>query len=250
MQTARTKGAWRWFWRDTAASARVWRSQPALPLLTLVVWLPISGLWGSPYLWTRLPFAAFALGFLGMQREWYAAAFAGVRPSLRRVWSGSWRYFVRFLPIAIASIAAWVLLIGFVVLPLVIRSAADFDSIRLRVEITVAIWSFVVDFALTFVMPALVFTTANPFKAFGVGMRYLRRAWSAVKWYALAPPMAIIVVGQIIRGGHAGIAYGVTITLLGAMLNLLFKGAQLRAYLAHADELGVAVDSRALVASP
>jgi hypothetical protein len=211
---------------------------------------PISGLWGSPYLWTRLPFAAFALGFLGMQREWYATAFVGGRPSPRRIWTRSWRYFIRFLPIAVASIAAWVLLLGLVVLPLVLRSATDFGSIRLRVEITVTIWSFVVDFVLTFVMPALVFTTANPFKAFAIGMRYLRRAWRAVRWHALVPPMAIIVVGQMIRGGHTGIAYGVTITLLGAMLNLLFKGAQLRAYLAHASELGVTVDGQAPVPAP
>jgi hypothetical protein len=249
VRAAGTESAWRRFWSDTAVSARVWRSQPALPLLTLVVWLPISGLWGYPYFWTHLPFAAFALGFLGMQREWYANAFAGMRPSPRRIWSRSWRYFVRFLPIAIASSAAWIGLVGVVIVPLLVRSSSDFASFRLRIEIAFALWSFVVDLVLTFVMPALVFATANPFKATVIGMRYLRRSWSAVKWHALVPPMAIIVIGQIIRGGHTAVAYGVTITLIGAMLNLLFKGAQLRAYLGHADELGVTVDNQALVAT-
>jgi len=247
-QAADTQGAWRRFCADTAASARVWRAQPALPLLTLVVWLPISGLWGSPYYGLRLPFGAFALGFLGMQREWYATAFSGARPSPRRIWTRTWRYFLRILPVAIAAVAGWMIL-GLVIFPLVVRGAYNLDSIWLRIEITAAIWSFVLDFVLTFVMPALVLTTANPFKAFAIGMRYLRRAWSAVKWHALVPPMAIIVLGQIIGGRDKGVLFGVAVTLLGAMASLLFKGAQLRAYLAHADEMGVTIDSRASVAA-
>jgi hypothetical protein len=217
-----------------------------------MVWLPLSGVWAAQYRFgLLLPLYAFALGFLGMQREWYATAFAEARPSARRIWFRSWRYFVRFLPVAIVALVGFPLLIGGVVLPLVFRlgHASDFHSMWLRIEITVAVWSFLLDFVLTFVMPALVFTTANPFKAFGIGLRYLRDAWSAVKWHALVPPMAVIVIGQII-GGHQTAAYGIVITLLGAMLNLLFKGAQVRAYLAHADELGVTIDGRTVVTTP
>jgi hypothetical protein len=224
--------------------------QPWLPILTAVVWLPLSAVRAVQYRWLLLPVYAFALGFLGMQREWYATAFAGARPSARRIWSRSWRYFVRFLPVAIVAVVGFSLLIGWVVLPLVLRSASDFHTVRLRIEITLAVWSFLLDFVLTFVMPALVVTTANPFKAFRIGMRYLRHAWSAIKRHALVPPMAIIVIGQIIGGQQTAAVYGIAITLLGAMLNLLFKGAQLRAYLAHADELGVTIDSRTVVTAP
>ncbi len=119
-----------------------------------------------------------------------------------------------------------------------------------EIEITVAVWSFGLDFLLTFVMPTLVFTTASPFKAFAIGMRYLRHTWSAVKWHALVPPTAVIVVGQIISGHQSAVVYGIVLTLLGAMLNLLFKGAQVCAYLAHADELGVTIDDRTLNAAP
>lgn len=175
-----------------------------------------------------VPVCAFALGFLGMQREWYATAFAGVRPSARRIWFRTWRYFVRFLPVGIVALVGFPLLIGWVVIPLVPRSASYFNTVRPRIEIT----------------------TANPFKAFGIGMRHLRHAWRAVKWHALVTPMAIIVIGQIIAGHRTDAAHGIATTLLGVMLNLLFKGAQLRAYLAHADELGVTIDSRTVVTAP
>src|SRR5690349_19306610 len=94
------ESAWLRFRRDTSASARVLAQQPALPILTLLIWLPIAAL---PVSWAVLavPIEAFALGFLGMQREWYAKAFAGGRPTPRRIWTGSWRYFLRLLPIAI-----------------------------------------------------------------------------------------------------------------------------------------------------
>ncbi len=247
------ESAWERFRNDTAASGRVWVRQPWLPILTVVVWLPLSGAWAPEFRFgPLLPVFAFALGFLGMQREWYAMAFSGARPSARRIWSRSWRYFVRFLPVAVVALVAFPLLIGGVVVPIVLRlgSASDFHTELLRIEITVAAWSFLLDFLLTFVMPALVFTTANPFKAFAIGMRYLRHAWSAVKWHALVPPTAVIVVGQIISGHQTAAMYGVTLTLLGAMLNLLFKGAQVAAYLVHADELGVTIDDRALNGAP
>ena len=81
-------------------------------------------------------------------------------------------------------------------------------------------------------------------------MRYLRRVWSGIKWHALVPPMAIIAVGLILGGNRTAAAYAFVLTLVGAMLNLLFKGAQLRAYFAYADELGVAIDIRTIVAAP
>jgi hypothetical protein len=90
-------------------------------------------------------------------------------------------------------------------------------------------------------MPALVFTTANTFVAVGIGWRYLRRCWRAVKWHALVPPMMIIAIGRITAGRRDAVIVGVTISLLGAMLNLLFKGAQLRAYFDHAAELDVPI---------
>jgi hypothetical protein len=232
------------FWRDTVESGRVWVLQPWLPIVTAVVWLPLSGAVSLQYRYLLLPVYAFALGFFGMQREWYASAFKGVRPSARRVWTRSWRYFLRFLPVAIVAVVGLPFLIDVVVVRLLLRSASDFQSVRLRVEITFAVWSFVLDFLLTFVMPALVCTTANPFKAFVIGMRYLRRAWRTVKWHALVPPMAVIVTGQIIGGHQTAVAYGMLVTLVGAMLNLLFKGAQLRAYVGHANELGVSIDGR------
>ncbi len=129
------ESGWARFGRDTAASARVWMRQPWLPILTAVVWLPLSGAWGPAFrIGPLLPVYAFALGFLGMQREWYAMAFAGARPSARRIWSRSWRYFVRFLPVAVVAAVALPLLIGGVVIPLVLRigSSSDFHTELLR----------------------------------------------------------------------------------------------------------------------
>lgn len=235
------ESAWLRFRRDTSASARVLVQQPALPILTLLIWLPIAAL---PVSWGVLvvPLDAFALGFFGMQREWYAKAFAGGRPTPRRIWTGSWRYFLRLLPIAIVFVLLPVFVVS-VVLPVLFRlsPAHNFHGDVLRVELAFVALSFLLDLLLTFVMPALVFTTANTFVAVRIGWRYLRRCWQTVKWHALVPPMTIIAIGRLTAGLRHGIIVGVTISLLGALLNLLFKGAQLRAYFDHAAELEVPI---------
>jgi hypothetical protein len=236
-------GAWARFRRDTATSAGVWARHPGLPLLTLLVWLPISipGAWRS-YIMLPFFFFFFALGFCGMQREWYATAFAGDRPTGRRIWRGTWRYVPRLLPIGIVVVLIPCLLMV-VLLPLfgVLNQSMDADSFFLRIRIAFVVQAFLVDFLLTFVMPALVFTTANPVRAVRIGLRYLRRVWPTVKWHVLAPPTAILAIGQVASGSNGGMVRGALISLSGVMLGLLFKGAQLRAYFEHADELGVPI---------
>ena len=130
-----------------------------------------------------------------------------------------------------------------VLLPLLgmVNHSTDPDAFLVRVRVAFIVQALVVDFLLTFVMPALVFTTANTVTALRIGVRYLRRTWPTTKWQVLVPPTAIIAIGQAASGRRGGLLLGAAISLSGAMLGLLFKGAQLRAYFAHAAELGIPI---------
>jgi hypothetical protein len=132
----------------------------------------------------------------------------------------------------------------FVVVPVVIRHSppSGFHGYWVRIEIVFVALSFVLDLLLTFVMPALVFTTGNPFTATRIGFRYLHRVWGSVKWHALVPPTAILAIGQLADGSVRAAFFGIGLSVTGAMLGLLFKGAQLRAYFDYADQLDVSID--------
>ena len=83
---------------------------------------------------------------------------AGARPTARRIWSGSWRYFLRLLPVALVAVFLLPAFVIFVVLRVLFRlsPAGNFHGYVLRVELAFVAMSFLLDLFLTFVMPAYV----------------------------------------------------------------------------------------------
>ncbi|MEA2681927.1 MAG: hypothetical protein QOK05_255 [Chloroflexota bacterium] len=88
------------------------------------------------------------------------------------------------------------------------------------------------DFLLTFMTPALAFTTTSASQAFRIGLRMIRKTWPAAAWYVFLPPLALqfLSVASGVDGTQSlPLIYGVG--LIVATLDLAAKGAVAAFYL-------------------
>jgi hypothetical protein len=99
---------------------------------------------------------------------------------------------------------------------------------------------------MTFVTPALAFSTRQVSEALSIGWRTLWDGWPATAPYAVVAPLVLIGVGQVFsRTLGAGGSIG--LTLLGLLLALLFKGSTAAYYLREHD---VGDDGAAFIGPP
>lgn len=199
-----------------------WRRHPRLPLVTLAVAgltsVPAEG--GSGI----IAFAAllFSIGWPGTQRIWYLRAFRGKPMPPGDVWSLSWRFFGRHF--------RFFFLIGGLVFGgtfwLVWLANGSRAPEPRYLALYFAPLIIVCDVAGSFIMPALAYSTRSVRTAIREGLGMLRSEWPACLWYAVAPPLALAVVGfgllEPIVGAVAAAAISLTV---GNLLNLWFKGA-------------------------
>jgi hypothetical protein len=210
---------------DLGASLDAWRTHPGLPITTLLVAGAVEGsasAAGSASL-VGLPLLLFFAGFMGTQRLWYWRAFENERMTASKVWTSAWRFFPRFCRLALVTG------VGATPPAVALGLASEWAE---WVALLVA-WVFI-DVVITFATPALVFSTRRVSEALPIGWDVLRRHWPEVRWYALAPPLVLLVV----RASQATTADPWVTSVVAAsgwMLNLMFKGAQLRAYVRHYD---------------
>jgi hypothetical protein len=88
----------------------------------------------------------------------------------------------------------------------------------------------VLDMLLTFVTPALAFTTRSVRRALRIGLSTIKREWGSARWYVLVPPLAISLVSRAVRP-TAGVAAVVVPPVAAELLTLLFRGATAAFYL-------------------
>jgi len=86
-----------------------------------------------------------------------------------------------------------------------------------------------VDFALTFVTPALAYTTRSAGRALGIGFGMIRQTWPSCALYVLCPPLALSVLHFIYPVGSLGMQYVLSCVLV--LITLLAKGAIAAFYL-------------------
>jgi hypothetical protein len=217
------------FLDDVRASLGVWRKAPLLPMTTTLV-AAVS----SPYLLTALfeswagailiPIELFAIGwFGGTQLIWYRRAFDGrpMRPGelIPLTWSMIaryfWLYFLAVVPIVVVVFAAiW-------------RPTLHFDSPVTRAGLLA--YGVVLAMVLTFMNPALAFSTRRVSKAIPIGLGMLVQGWPANWGYIFVPGVV---------GGALGSAYWFVPSLGRAVLEMgitliyfIFAGAIARHYL-------------------
>ncbi|MEA2451689.1 MAG: hypothetical protein QOG04_399 [Actinomycetota bacterium] len=94
----------------------------------------------------------------------------------------------------------------------------------------------VVDTVLTFVTPALAYTTNDPSKALRMGVNMLRDGWPSTAWYAVIAPMAIVFLTYAHPQDPRAISWPwIAGSALAGLLNLAVKGATARFYLRRID---------------
>lgn len=196
---------------DVRSAVAVWRAHPYLPLLTTALWIA-----ESVRLWPVVVVALLVrAGWPGVERIWYLRAFDGatVEPGeVVRFWRA---FFWRFVRLGLVVATPWVVVFA------VLRPHATTQ----RLLAMLAVFSIIVDFGLTFVTPALTFSTRRVTVALRLGLRTIRQEWPRCALYVLAPPLALetlLGLGWIVpRGSVASYA----LSGIAVVAGLAFKGA-------------------------
>jgi hypothetical protein len=211
------------FGADLRQALFVWSRQPLLPITSVLFWTaPVTG-YGNDAMTIAVGVVAFlAVGWPGTEREWYRRAFAGAGLRLSEIVPTTWRYFGPFLRLGLLGSP---LVILFIVLSLWSESSPVVAG-----AVTLAI-VFVIDVALTFVTPALTFTTSSARSALSIGLAMLRGHWPAAAPYALTPALAVILGTQTLLQPVVGPVGAFIASALAGLLSLALKGATVAFYL-------------------
>jgi hypothetical protein len=131
----------------------------------------------------------FLIGFVGAQRVWFLRKLQGARFEAREVWTVPWRFFGRFLCLALLG----TLLVIPVVVPLTIATAHNRTTTTRDVQLSnwvtvgVVIGAFLVDVALTFVVPALALNVRSVKMSIRLGWNVTKSTWPTNAWYMFTP---------------------------------------------------------------
>lgn len=227
---------WDEFKGDLGASVRAWRVAPLLPLASIAFFL--ATYLPEPWWQVTLPLGVFAIGWFGTERIWYLRIYRGETIVARELWRLTWAFFGRFLCLGLVAGIVWS--------PVVILAGttgttgsdpARHDEVfsSPSVLLMMALLTLVIDFGLTFVTPALAFSTRKVSEAFGIGFRMLRAHWPRTAWYALVPPLAVVLMFRATAPGSLGTAGMIAATTASGLLNLCFKGATVAFYLRRVE---------------
>lgn len=209
---------------------RSWLVIKSSPTLLAVTGLAGLSMWMSSAVPGRGLAAAVdigLLGWVGSERLWFLRAYTGRSLRLVDALRASLLYWPRVVRLTI--------LVGIALLPLgvpLIIAAKDAAARQPHAlsHVTMPLWallyfvvlSLFVDFALTFVMPALIYTNRNATSALRIGLKVLARTWPDSAPYVLVPPLAILIVARLAE--RTGWISG-AILVAAYVVNLLAKGA-------------------------
>ncbi len=224
------RATWDEFKGDLRASLRAWTVAPLLPLTSAALFLP--SYIPDPWWWIALPAFFFAMGWFGTERVWYLRIYRGEPISPKELWRLTWAFFWRFVRLGLLTAIVWspVAILAFSNIANDPGRADEAFSTPL-VWVTAAILTVAIDFALTFVTPALAFSTKRVSQALQLGIGMLRDHWPRTAWYALVPPLAVVLMFRVTEPSSLSLAGRMVVSAGSALLNLWFKGATTGFYL-------------------
>lgn len=165
-------------------------------------------------------------GWFGTERICYLRAFRGQSITAPELGRFTRAFIMRYAVLGLIVVVPFVLLL----LPAFLDTRSEGPRTDLLVAMVILIT--IVDLALTFVTPALAFSTRRVRGAIGIGLRMIRSEWPRSAWYILVPPLTVVFVGQTIsRVTDVGIAGQAFAGVLAPLVNLWFKGATAAFYL-------------------
>lgn len=235
--TAHVGGHWAMFLSDAKAALRVWQRFPALPAITL----GISLMQGFTHLgWAAIGVAFFFgilwVGWVGTERVIYLRGFRGLSITPGEAWRMTGKFWGRYFWTGIIVLLPYLV----VLIPISVVFGASLGDTEgmWGAAISIGLATLVLDVFLTFVTPALAFTTDEPTTAIKVGWRMLREGWPATAWYAVLPPMAFVAITYSQPLTTSSRWVWVLAACVAALLNLLAKGAVAAFYLREHPEVG------------
>jgi hypothetical protein len=179
----------------------------------------------------------FLIGFVGAQRVWFLRKLRGVPFEAREAWTVPWKFFGRFLCLDLLG----ALLVIPIVVPLAIATAHHRTTTTHRfhlspwVTVGVVIGAFLVDVALTFVVPALALNVRSVRTAIRLGWNITKSTWPTNAWYMFAPGVTILALAAVLPESVASSGVYVPTGLISALLSLWFKGAIVAFYVRSVD---------------
>jgi hypothetical protein len=232
------------FVTDFVWAARAIINQPSVAVVSVALWslpsvLTIQSRFATHF---KAGFVAvclfvclFGLGWDGVERTFFLHQREGKRVSFSELLESVPRFVGRFLRLG--------LLVGIVTFPamlVAIHLAHRFSTEASRaaaqrlalVPIIVAL-----DFVLTFVPPALVFTTRSAREALRIGRAMIRQTWPRSALYVLCPPLALNLLNTI-YSTHVPAALRLWTSAALGLLALLAKGAIAAFYLRESPPTG------------
>jgi hypothetical protein len=106
----------------------------------------------------------------------------------------------------------------------------------LMLTTSIAAFAVLLDFGLTFVPPALAYTTASVRHAFMIGLAMIWDTWPRSAWYVLCPPLALTMLSYLFPVGGISVRLLLDVVLTAA--SVLAKGAIAAFYLRERGTYG------------
>ncbi|HVF54280.1 MAG TPA: hypothetical protein VNC78_11855 [Actinomycetota bacterium] len=223
------------FGDDLVAALRAWRAAPLLPLIyvgiCLAPYAPFPPMWSL----TAPAVLLFWVGWVGTERIWYLRLFRGKELPAAEALAMTWQFLGRYLLLALITgvPAAALYALG-------IWAAGGFGSDPRPTEPPVMaaglLAVLLVGFALTFIAPALAFTTRQIRAAGRIGFRMLSEGWPRTFSYALIPSIALAFVTYAPSLlAPDSLAYQLPGVVVMALLSTLFRGGIAAYYLRYME---------------
>ncbi len=257
-------GAWQVFTQDLARALHVWRTVPLLPLCSVILTVvgiliedvsrqrfpereagPVGSHEAFDYvsLIVLVPMVAdllFTTGWVGTERVWYLRAYRGKATHPGELWRLTLAFVVRYVLLGLlASSPLWLIIFLRVwqvtrTTPVGSHPSPPYFS-PIEEFLLSLVFVVLMDVLLTFVTPALAYTTRRVGKALGIGWGMLRDEWPRSAGYALVPPLALLLTSQTLPESILGRFGRLVLGVVFALLNLWFKGATAAFYLRRYD---------------
>ncbi len=224
------------FGADLGSAARALVSQPSVPLVSLAAGLlpSLSILSTSKHHSGVLSFINglldvvlfFQLGWYGAERVFFQRHFTGkpvtVRHLLRLVRPFMGRFFAAGLPFGIVLSAFCVFIFS-------VHRPVKGLPLPGWFYLGAGLLGVAMDFALTFVTPALAYTTRSAVRALGLGFGMIRQTWPRCTLYVLCPPLALNLMHMVYPVSNVPVNLVISSVLV--FVSLLAKGAIAAFYL-------------------
>ena len=214
------------FGADLASAARALLSQPSVPLVSLAVTLQFFFITNA----VKLAVLLFLLGWYGAERVFFQRHLQGRSVSLPHLLRLVKPFMGRFLVLGVLCVT--VLATFFDALDRVFGIAIPAHigaNTPVPVKLIMAVLAIVTDFSLTFVTPALAYTTRSAWRALGIGFAMIGQTWPRSALYVLCPPLALSVMNYICPSG--GVVFHFILTAVLTLVGLVAKGAIAAFYL-------------------